>query len=142
MVTIPLEDRIRKAGLKVTPQRLNVLRIMMEVNHPTADQILRKIREKYASVSTGTIYHILDTFVEKGIVNKVSTKSGALRYDAIMDPHHHLVDSGKEEIRDFFAPELSAIISDYFKNNPITGFDIEGINLNVMGKFSTQNSNQ
>ena len=142
MAKISLEDRIRKAGLKVTPQRLNVLRILMAANHPSADQIIGKIRKKYASVSTGTIYHILDTFVEKGVVRKVASVSGAMRYDAIMEPHHHLVDSESEEIRDFFDSELSEVIKDYFKNNPISGFDISEVNLNVMGNFSSNKSDQ
>ena len=129
------EQRIRNAGLKVTPQRINVLEILLSGSHPTAETVIEKIREKYSSVSASTIYHILDIFVEKGIINKVYTHGGVMRYDAILDNHHHLHDSETDKIEDYFDDKLDELIRKYFDENPLLGFDLEEIKIKLRGKF-------
>lgn len=61
-----LEKQIRDAGLKVTPQRINVLELLYKSNHPTAEFLIDKIKEKFSSISSGTIYNILDVLAKRG----------------------------------------------------------------------------
>ena len=140
MNTSQLEERIRQAGLKVTPQRINVLNILMESNHPSAEEIMGIIKKKYSSISTGTIYHILDVFVEHGILRKVPNEGESMRYDAILDNHHHLIDIDTGAIHDLFDEGVLEILTDYFDTHPIRGFEISDVKLNLIGKFTTNNT--
>ena len=135
MVTSKIEERIREARLKVTPQRINVLDILLKSDHPTADKIMAEIRKKYSSVSSGTIYHILDMFVEKGIIRKVPTEGDAMRYDAVLENHHHLLDKSSGAIKDLFDDGLTGMIQNYFDENPIEGFEVSDVKINLIGTF-------
>lgn len=129
---------LKEKGLKITPQRIAVLQILVNSeNHPTAEWIIENIKKNHPGISTGTVYKILDTFVEYGIIKKVKTESGIMRYDAITKPHHHLYCKKSEKILDYEDPELDKIISDYFETKKIKGFKIEDITLQINGKFKT-----
>ena len=55
---------IKEKDLKVTPQRIGVLEAIYTLrNHPTAEQIIDFIHDKYPSIAIGTVYKTLDTFV-------------------------------------------------------------------------------
>lgn len=127
---------IRDAGLKVTPQRINVLELLYISNHPTAEYLIDKIKEKYSSTSSGTIYHILDVFTEKGLVRKVYTRKGVMRYDAILKNHHHLHEEETDRIEDYFDDELFDLINDYFESKPVEGFNLTDVKVKLIGKFN------
>jgi Fur family peroxide stress response transcriptional regulator len=131
-----LEKQIRDAGLKVTPQRINVLELLYKSNHPTADFLIDKIKEKFSSVSSGTIYHILDVFSEKGLIRRVYTRKGVMRYDAILANHHHLHEEETDRIEDYFDDELFELIKKHFEKNPVEGFELKDIKVKLMGKFN------
>ena len=133
-----IEKRIRKAGLKVTPQRINVLQILLAGSHPTAEYLIEKVREKYSSISTSTVYHILDVFVEKGVIGKVYTHGDVMRYDAVLENHHHLHDIESDRIEDYFDDELFLLIKKYFKNKPVYGFELTDIKIKLLGKFNNE----
>ena len=135
-----IERRIREAGLKVTPQRINVLQMLLAGSHPTAEYLIEKVREKYSSISSSTIYHILDAFVEKGVIGKVYTHGDVMRYDAILENHHHLHDIKSDRIEDYFDEQLFQQIKKYFEDNPISGFELTEIKVKLRGKFSNNNS--
>ena len=72
-------EEIRKMlidnDLKITPQRLAVLEQVIKVkDHPTADKIIDRIRRRNPNISVGTVYKILDTFVDHGLIAKVKTE--------------------------------------------------------------------
>lgn len=122
--------------LKVTPQRVAVLDALSKLNnHPTADNIIAFIRKYHPNIATGTIYKTLDTFVEKGIVKKVKTEKDVMRYDSILDNHHHLYSSETEHIEDYYDEELDRLIEKYFAKKRIPNFTVEDIKVQIIGKF-------
>lgn len=124
-------------NLKVTPQRIAILEVILTLeNHPTADKITEYLRLTHPNVSIGTIYKTLDTFLKKGIIHKVYNDNDLMRYDAIIEKHHHLYSSESERIEDFVDEKLKEIIEKYFENIKIPGFTIEDIKLQIVGKFS------
>lgn len=126
-------------GLKVTPQRIAVLEVMLTLNnHPDADTVIDYIRISYPHVSIGTVYKTLETFVEKGILTRVKTESGAMRYDAIPERHHHLYSAKNDQIEDFFDNELIELIDKYLKKKKIPGFNIKDIKLHIAGEFTDE----
>jgi Fur family transcriptional regulator, peroxide stress response regulator len=130
-------------NLKVTPQRTAVLEVILGLeNHPTADDIVDYLRLNFPHVPIGTVYKILDAFVEKGIVKKVKTDNGIIRYDAILEPHHHLYCSDSELIEDYYDEELNNILNEYFRKKRIPNFTIEDFKLQIVGKFKDKDKNK
>ena len=124
-------------GLKVTPQRMGVLEAIYRLdNHPAAENILEEVRKNHPSIASGTVYKVLDTFVKKHLIKKVTTEKGVMRYDGITEHHHHLYCTKDEMIMDYFDPELDEIIQDYFKRKEIKNFQIENFQLQIKGKFN------
>ena len=52
---------LKQSGLKVTPQRLSVLRILDRHTHPTIDELYDEILKENPSVSLATVYKNLNT---------------------------------------------------------------------------------
>jgi len=135
-----LQIRLKEAGLRITPQRIAVLETVIASNHPTADQLLIRIRNTYPSVATGTIYKILETFVNKGIIRKIETQSGVMRYDAILLKHHHLQDENDNRIEDYFDDELDRLVKEHLAKKQIPEFEISDIKIQIIGKFSQRDA--
>lgn len=136
MKSIRAREILVEKGLRVTPQRLAVLKaIINKKNHPTADKIVYSVKRSYPNISVGTVYKILDTFVEKNIICRVKTDSDIMRYDGFLDKHHHLYSNHSERIEDYYDEQLNRMIDSYFSKKKIPGFKIEDIRLQIIGKF-------
>jgi Fur family peroxide stress response transcriptional regulator len=138
-----IKDRIKNAGLKLTPQRLAILEAVYRLdNHPTAENIIQYIRETHPSIATGTVYKVLDTLVENQLIKKVKTEKDVMRYDVVMKRHHHLYCSESDRIDDFQDEELDRILEEYFQKKGIPGFRIEEIKLQINGRFLKKNKHK
>lgn len=138
-IFLELKEKLIRNGLKVTPQRVAVLEAVIEMNHPSADQVLERIRRQHPGVSTGTVYHILDSFAEKELVQRVKTDKGVMRYDAILESHHHLYCQECDLIHDYYDEELNRLLEAYFSRKQIENFSIEDIKLQIVGKHIVKN---
>ncbi len=131
-----IRKKLSEKGLKVTPQRICVLEAIYKLkNHPTAEQIIEYIHKSNPNIASGTVYKVLDTLVDKHLIKKVKTDEDAMRYDGIMDPHHHLYCTGNNMIEDYVDQELDKLLNDYFQSKILSGFDIEEIVLQIRGTF-------
>lgn len=131
-----IKSRLMENGLRVTPQRMAVLDAIYRLkNHPTAENITEFIRKDQPNIAVGTVYKVLDTLVEKGIVKRVKTESDFMRYDGVLEKHHHLYCSVSERIEDYSDPELDQILYNYFRDKGIRGFRIDEIKLQIKGRF-------
>ena len=130
---------LKNSHLKVTPQRIAVLEALNSLkDHPTADKIKEYVVKNHPNIAVGTIYKTLETFVEKGLVKKVKTDKDVMRYDAILDKHHHLYCEDTERIEDFFDENLNAMLEEYFKKKKIPDFKIKDIKLQIIGAFNNK----
>ncbi len=131
-----IRKKILDKGLKITPQRTVILEAIHKLNnHPTADNIIEYIRDSNPNIAIGTVYKVLETFVENNIIRKVKTDNDVMRYDGITENHHHLYCSECDLIEDYKDEELDLILQEYFKKKNLTGFKIEGIVLQIRGTF-------
>jgi len=131
-----LEEILAQNGLKVTPQRIAVLDALIKIHeHPSADLIIDYIKKNHPNIAIGTVYKTLETFVEKGIVKKVKTEQDVMRYDTIMEKHHHLYCAESNRIEDYYDQELNTLLEKYFSKKEIKNFKIEEIKLQITGKF-------
>ena len=97
-------------------------------------KLVRHIKNHH-NIAVGTIYKTLGSFVEKGLVNKVKTEKDVMRYDAILDKHHHLNCEDTERIEDFFDDQLNDMLEEYFKKKKIPNFKVKDIKLQIIGTF-------
>lgn len=136
MIISELRNRLVEKGLRVTPQRIIIYEAILKLNnHPTAEDIAAFIRNDQPNVAIGTIYKVLESLVENGLIKRVKTEKDVMRYDAILENHHHLYDAGSDRIADYYNSEINELLSEYFRKNGIPDFEIGDIKLQINGKF-------
>ncbi|HBG39939.1 MAG TPA: transcriptional repressor [Porphyromonadaceae bacterium] len=129
-----LQQKLSEKGLKATPQRIAILDAIYTLNnHPTAEQITDFVRAAHPTISIGTIYKTLDTFVKKNVIHKVSTPDEVMRYDGILTPHHHLYHTDSNVITDYVNEELDELLKTFFEKHAIEGYEINSVKLNIYG---------
>lgn len=85
-------ERLRRLGVRVTPQRLFVLEAL-EINsgHMTAEEIMQWASRRYPALNLATVYRTLDLLTQVGLVAQTDLGGGAASYELVGDsPHHHL----------------------------------------------------
>lgn len=131
---------LKDCGLKVTPQRIAVFDAVINLNnHPTAENVIDYIKKNHPNIATGTIYKTLETFAKCGLIKKVKTDADVMRYDAVIERHHHLYCADSDRIEDFEDKVLDEMLDKYLKNKKIPNFTIEDIKLQIVGKFLKNN---
>jgi len=134
-----IRDKIANNGLKVTPQRISVYEAIISMDdHPTAEMIRKEVAKKIPSISLGTVYKTLEAFVEKGLIKKIKTEQDLMRYDPILEKHHHLYCQKTNTIADYYDEQLNQIIQDYFKQKDISNFKIEDVKVHIIGEFKEE----
>ncbi|MGH7807703.1 MAG: Fur family transcriptional regulator [Thermodesulfobacteriota bacterium] len=100
-------SRCKDLGIKVTPQRVAIYRELANTDqHPSAESIYQKIRNYYPNISLTTIYRTLETFEKLGLISVVNILYNAARYDANLEPHHHLVCIACKKVEDYYDNSL------------------------------------
>lgn len=130
-----ISNALIEKGLKVTPQRLAIFEaILKSYSHPTAEQIFEVIRKRNPNISLATVYKVLDTLVDQGLITMVKTDRDIKRYDAVIERHHHIYYSDSDKIEDYVDTELNELLEKYFEKKNIPGFRIEDIKLQIIVK--------
>ncbi|SMP11331.1 Fur family transcriptional regulator, peroxide stress response regulator [Desulfurobacterium pacificum] len=89
---LSFREKARKAGLKLTPQRLAVYKeLISRTDHPGAEELYESLKEKIEGISLTTIYRTLASLERAGLVIRVPTLRDKVRYDARTEPHSHFV---------------------------------------------------
>ncbi len=102
--------RLREEGLKVTPQRIAVLRHMDgNTAHPSVEEIHREVSQVFPTISLATVYNTLDTLEQIGEVQALTIDPSRKHYDPETRPHHHLICTECRKISDVFA-DYSSIL--------------------------------
>jgi Fur family peroxide stress response transcriptional regulator len=131
-----IRNKLVEKGLKVTPQRIAIFEAIVNLNnHPTAENIIDYIRKNHPNIATATVYKVLDTLIDNGLIKKVKTEKDVMRYDALLEKHHHLYSSDSDRIEDYMDDDLNETLSRYFEKKKIPGFKIEDVKLQIIGKF-------
>jgi Fur family peroxide stress response transcriptional regulator len=137
--TPPSRSRLREllgqAGLRATQQRILILESLMQLSgHPTAEQVHRSVVAGSPSISLGTVYKALDSFVAAGLTKRVAAADGtSRRYDADCSAHHHLFCTDTQEIIDYCDPQLDALIRDFFATRGLKNFQPTSFSLHITG---------
>lgn len=102
-----LKEICEETGIKLTHQRLEIFKkIMSAYDHPSAEVIHRRLREKLPTIAIDTVYRTLATFDELGIVKKLQVMGEGALFDANLDRHHHFVCTRCKGVEDIYWPEF------------------------------------
>lgn len=96
-------------GLRMTRQRHEVYRLLLEGrDHPTANDVFLRIRERLPNISLATVYNCLEALVDHGIVRQVNFDREPSRYCPNLAEHGHFHDRRTGVIHDVtFKPGAS-----------------------------------
>jgi Fur family ferric uptake transcriptional regulator len=85
-------ELLRDRGLRVTAQRLAVLRAVTDEPHVTADTVTDSVRGEIGAISVQAVYDALTTLTEHGLLRRIQPAGSPARYERrVGDNHHHLI---------------------------------------------------
>ncbi len=91
------------SGLRMTKQRREVYGILLHNrDHPTANEVFRRVQEGMPSISLATVYNCLDALVDHGLINQVNFDREPSRFCVNLTPHVHFQDKKTGVIHDIF----------------------------------------
>jgi Fe2+ or Zn2+ uptake regulation protein len=87
-----LVDAFRSRGLKVTPQRQLLFRLLHDTTqHPTAEALFAQASDRMPGISLRTVYQTLNDLTAMGELQQVSFDTGPAHFDPNVADHHHAV---------------------------------------------------
>jgi Fe2+ or Zn2+ uptake regulation protein len=123
--------RLRKMGLKVTPQRLAIIDVLIEHGnfHPGACFVYKKARKKRRNLSLSTTYATLNELSRHGIIKRLEFDKMEDRYEGNLEEHINLICERCKKILDYRGP----ITVDQGRIARKTGFSVTDTRLEYYG---------
>ena len=134
MTTDDIQEPFSEKHLKVTPQRCAIYDVLEHTtSHPTADEILAKVKHAFPMISPNTVYYTLNAFEAVGLVMPIN--DAHTRYDANLKPHHHLICVSCRAIEDVYDDGLNHLtLSSKTTFKISTGSSFMAVVVNVSGR--------
>jgi Fe2+ or Zn2+ uptake regulation protein len=121
--------------LRLTPQRRAVLDVLRASHdHPTAQDVLDRVRRTSPGIGAATVYRALNLLVEQGQALELGLGDAAARYDANTARHDHVVC-----VRCGAAADVDAALPGELAENvaQVSGFTVTGHDLRFRGLCPT-----
>ena len=121
---------LKNHGISPSAQRVAVAQYVLHTDeHPSADEVWARVKERFPHVSRATVYNTLHLFVEKGLLRQLILTEGRVVFDPRTDDHHHFIDEHSGKIHDvsWDAVEVSDI-------SKLEGFEVREYQVVMRGK--------
>jgi len=122
-----LTQAFRQTGLKVTPQRQLLFRLLHgNTSHPSADVLFALASEAMPGISLRTVYQTLNDLATMGELQSIDFGTGSARFDPNVSDHQHAVCNECGVVHDVHvsrAPKMSGL----------EGFDIHDAHIVYRG---------
>jgi Fur family ferric uptake transcriptional regulator len=99
-------------------------------NHPSADELYERVRQKLPRISLGTIYRNLEVLSQLGEIQKLNLSGSLKRYDGTPSKHYHIRCIRCDRVDDAPIAPLNQIEDELYQ---ATVFEIIGHNLEFTG---------
>lgn len=119
-----LSDLFRARGLKVTPQRQLIFRILGGLEHPTADVVHALACAEMPTVSLRTVYQTLNDLAQMGEVVQIDLGTGSARFDTNLEPHQHLMCERCGAVRDVVVGFTTDLDEEHLAGFEVSSTDI------------------
>lgn len=88
-------------GIQPSAHRVAVAQyVLTTAEHPSADTVWARVKERFPMISRATVYNTLHLFVEKQLLRELHLAPDSVVFDPNMDRHHHLIDEETGGIHD------------------------------------------
>jgi len=126
-----LTGRFRAEGLRVTPQRQAIFRLLQDnVEHPTVESLYESARAAMPTISLKTVYQTVHDLEGLGEVALLDVGTGSVRVDPnVEDAHHHLICTRCGKVRDVLVDVASVRIPARERR----GFTVDDVEVNFRG---------
>lgn len=124
-----LTQLFRARGLKVTPQRQCIFRVLhgSEV-HPTAEAVHAAASADMPTISLKTVYSTLHDLAAMGEIRQLDLGTGSSRFDPNVEGHHHLVCTRCGKVRDLYVSARVRVTEDQ-----LDGFTVDATEVVLRG---------
>jgi Fur family transcriptional regulator, iron response regulator len=96
-----LAQRLRAHDIQPTLQRLAVAECVLDSDsHPSAEEVLSRVRRKHPTLSRATVYNTLNLFAQRGLLRTENIRDDSVVFDPKIERHHHFVDDATGRIYD------------------------------------------
>jgi len=101
-----LLKKLKERGLKVTPQRLAIIEVLMENTplHPGAGFIYQKAKKKFRGLSLSTVYYTLNELSKQRIIKTLEFDRMENRFEGNTSDHLNLICLRCGSIEDYIEP--------------------------------------
>lgn len=135
-----ISQRLKDYKLKSTNQRISIYKAILPLkNHPSAEIVYDFVKTDNPSITLATVYNTLETFAKSGLINKISSSNGKLRYDPNTSQHNHIYCTKTNDIYDFYDSELESIIKDFITSKNIDNFELTDFKVLLKGNKIIEN---
>ena len=94
-------ETLEQHGIQASAQRVAIANyVLCTDEHPSADEVWKKVQQSFPMVSRATVYNTLNLFVDKGLLRELVLTEGRLVFDANTERHHHFIDEDTGKIYD------------------------------------------
>ncbi len=119
---------LRSLGVNTTYPRLRIAELVLtRREHLSAEQVFGIVNQSRPRVSRATVYNTLNLFVDKGLLQTVTSRAGVTLYDPNTQPHLHLHDLESDTLHDIPLDVLDGFPIETIAN----GFHVERIDLTL-----------
>lgn len=123
---------LKNCGINPSAQRVAVAQYVLHTDeHPTAEEVLTRVRKRFPHVSRATVYNTLNLFVEKGMLRQFVLTEGRVVFDPKIEAHHHFIDEDSGKIHD--VPWDAVKVSNVPK---LEGFEVREYQVVMRGKMT------
>jgi Fur family peroxide stress response transcriptional regulator len=104
---VRFKDVCRRAGLKLTHQRMEIFReVARTADHPDAQTVYERVRERIPAMSLDTVYRNLWLLNDLGLIATMGPPRERARFDGNTAAHHHFVCTRCGMASDFYSQEF------------------------------------
>ena len=94
-------DVLEQHGIQPSAHRVAVGEyVLTTTDHPSADRVWARVRQRFPMISRATVYNTLNLFVEKKLLRELHLAADSVVFDPNMEKHHHLIDEETGRIYD------------------------------------------
>jgi Fur family peroxide stress response transcriptional regulator len=121
---VRLRDECSSRGLRLTPQRDVLLRVLSTtLGHPTADDLVQQVREVLPSVSHATVYRNVQELVRAGLIGVLKRAGSAVQFEVNAEDHHHFVCRSCGQVWDVYLSDVGIKVDR--RKSHLQGFQID-----------------
>jgi Fur family transcriptional regulator, peroxide stress response regulator len=118
--------------LRLTPQRDVLLRALSQtVGHPTADDLVKKVRKVLPTVSPATVYRNVQQLVRAGLIGTLERSGASAQFEINPDHHHHFMCRRCGQVWDVYLDRVAVRLDR--RRSPLNGFHIDRRDVQLHG---------